>query len=112
MLWSVERPLVGASAVHIPGAMLRHRTGLVPAVLPASKNMANGQWGLSGNLGGPDHLQATFAGRGDRLTNPRPAVERSGPLGAKVPTQRLVSPSEGNEARRKGGRESHRVIVP
>jgi hypothetical protein len=112
MLWSVERPLVGASAVHIPGATLRHRTGLVPAVLPASKTMANGQWGLSGNLGGPDHLQATFAGSGDRLTNPWPAVECSGPLGAKVPTQRLVSPSEGNEARREGGRESHRVIVP
>jgi hypothetical protein len=36
MLLSVERPFVGASAVLIPGAALQHRTGLVPAVLPAS----------------------------------------------------------------------------
>ena len=112
MLWSVERPFAGAFAVHIPGATLRHRTGLVPAVLPASMNMANRQWRFSRNLGYPDRLQADLAGRGDRKTNPWPAVGRSGPTGAKPPTQRLVSPSEGNEARRKGGRESHRVIVP
>ena len=36
MLLSVERPLVGALALLIPGAALRHRNGLVPAVLPAS----------------------------------------------------------------------------
>jgi hypothetical protein len=36
LLWSVERPFAGASAFHIPGATLRHRTGLVFAVLPAS----------------------------------------------------------------------------
>jgi hypothetical protein len=36
MLLSVERPFVGASALHIPGATLLHRSGLVTAVLPAS----------------------------------------------------------------------------
>jgi hypothetical protein len=36
MLWSVERPFAGASAFHIPGATLRHCSGLVTAVLPAS----------------------------------------------------------------------------
>ena len=36
MLLSVERPFAGALAVRIPGATLRHRNGLVPAVLPAS----------------------------------------------------------------------------
>ncbi len=46
------------------------------------------------------------------MTNPWPAVGRSGPQGAKGPTQRLVSPSEGNEARRKGPRGSHIFIVP
>jgi hypothetical protein len=39
MLLSVERPIVGAFAVHIPRAMLLHRNGLVHAVLPASRNM-------------------------------------------------------------------------
>src|SRR6516165_3106423 len=36
MLWSVERPLAGALAVRSPRATPRHRSGLVPAVLPAS----------------------------------------------------------------------------
>src|SRR5262249_30710079 len=36
MLWSAERPFVGALVVRIPGAAPRHRNGLVPAVLPAS----------------------------------------------------------------------------
>ena len=36
MLLSVERPFVGAFALLIPGATLRHRTGLVHVVLPAS----------------------------------------------------------------------------
>src|SRR5262249_24729720 len=36
MLWSAERPFVGALTLRIPGAALRHRNGLVPAVLPAS----------------------------------------------------------------------------
>src|SRR5262245_53496325 len=54
MLWSVERPFAGAFAVHIPGATLRHHTGLVSAVLSASMNMANRQWRFSRNLGYPD----------------------------------------------------------
>lgn len=40
MLLSVERPFVGAFAFHIPGATLLYRTGLVRAVLPASRNMS------------------------------------------------------------------------
>src|SRR5215472_4872837 len=36
MLLSVERPFAGAFAVRSPGATLLHRSGLVPAVLPAS----------------------------------------------------------------------------
>ncbi len=52
MLLSVERPIVGAFAVHIPRATLLHRTGLVPAVLPASvRTRANGQWRFPRNLG-------------------------------------------------------------
>jgi hypothetical protein len=44
--------------------------------------------------------------------NPWPAVWRLGPTGAKRQTQRMVSPREGNEARRKRRRESHISIVP
>ena len=44
--------------------------------------------------------------------NPRPAVWRLGPPGAKRQTQHLVSPNEGNEVRREGDRESHILIVP
>ena len=53
MLWSVERPFVGASAFHIPGATLRHCTGPVPAVLPASTEHGKRKWGLPRNLGDP-----------------------------------------------------------
>src|SRR5215469_12590200 len=50
-LLSVERPLVGASAVLIPGAALRHRTGLVPAVLPASTDHGKRALGVPQELG-------------------------------------------------------------
>ena len=54
MLLSVERPFVGAFAVHIPRAMLLLRNGLVQAVLPASvRTCANGQSWFPRNLGGP-----------------------------------------------------------
>src|SRR6516165_4332770 len=51
MLLSVERPFVGASAVRIPGAMLLHRTGLVPAVLPASTEHGKRAVGVPQELG-------------------------------------------------------------
>ena len=51
MLLSVERPFVGASAFHIPGATLRHRTGLVATVLPASTEHGKRTIGVSRELG-------------------------------------------------------------
>src|SRR3954467_5063376 len=51
MLWSVERPLVGALAVPTPGATLRHRSGLVPAVLPASTEHGKRAIGAPQELG-------------------------------------------------------------
>ena len=51
MLLSVERPFVGASAVHIPGATLLHRIGLVPAVLPASTEHGKRTLGVPQELG-------------------------------------------------------------
>ena len=60
MLLSVERPFVGAFAVHIPRAMLLHRNGLVQAVLPASvRTCANGQSRFPRNLGDPVASSAT-----------------------------------------------------
>jgi RNA-directed DNA polymerase len=46
------------------------------------------------------------------MMDPRPAVWRPGPMGAKTQAQRMVSPSEGNEARREGRRRSEHSIVP
>ena len=51
MLSNVERPFVGASAVRIPGATLLHRTGLVPAVLPASTEHGKRALGVPQELG-------------------------------------------------------------
>jgi hypothetical protein len=52
MLLSFERPFVGASAFEIPGAMLRHCNGLVPAVLPESDgNMCKRTVGVPQELG-------------------------------------------------------------
>jgi hypothetical protein len=60
MLLSVERPFVGAFAVHIPRATLLHRNGLVRAVLPASvRTCANGQSGFPRNLRDPVVSSAT-----------------------------------------------------
>jgi hypothetical protein len=42
MLLSVERPFVGAFAFLIPGATLRHRSGLVQQSCRRRLNMANG----------------------------------------------------------------------
>ena len=104
MLWSVERPFAGAFAFLIPGATLRHCTGLVPAVLPASTEHGKRKLGFPRNLGDPvvssamsrpeipgDQLQASAAHSS--------AGERKERVNAEVP------PSEGNEVRRDGRQE-------
>ena len=45
------------------------------------------------------------------MVDPWPAVWCPGPMGAKLQAQRMVSPSEGNEARREGRRKSECLIV-
>ena len=57
-------------------------------------------------------LPAYYPGRGDRVTNPRPAVGRPGPPGAKRQARRRVLSGEGNRVRREGPRESHTAVVP
>src|SRR5262249_48549418 len=51
MLLSVERPFVGASAFHIPGATLLHWSGLVTAGLPASTEHGKRTPGVPQELG-------------------------------------------------------------
>src|SRR5262249_44305325 len=72
MLWSVERPFVGASAVHIPGATLRHCSGLVTAVLPASTEHGQRTIGVPQELGRSCRLLRESPGRRYRVTNSGP----------------------------------------
>src|SRR5262245_52783231 len=71
MLWSAERPFVGAFALHIPGATLRHRTGLVPAVLPASTEQGKRTIEVLQELGRSCRLLSADPGRSYRVTNSR-----------------------------------------
>src|SRR5262245_57859189 len=81
MLWSVERPFVGASAFHIPGATLRHRTGLVPAVLPASTEHGKRTIGVPREPGISCRLLRDNPGWSYRVTNSRPR-RHTRPLGS------------------------------
>src|SRR5215471_4130161 len=72
MLLSVERPFVGASALHIPGATLLHCSGLVIAVLPASTEHGKRALGVPQELGRSCRLLHESPGRSYRVTNSRP----------------------------------------
>src|SRR5262245_25071820 len=71
MLLNAERPFVGALAFRIPGATLRHRNGLVPAVLPAStEHEQTDNWGSPGTCESLSFPQRT-PGRRYRVNNSR-----------------------------------------
>ena len=70
MLLSAERPFVGAFAVRIPGATLRHRTGLVPAVLPASTEHGKRTIGVLQELGRSCRLLNDIPAGGTGLPTP------------------------------------------
>ena len=72
MLLSVERPFVGAFAVHIPRAMLLHCIGLVQAVLPASRNMRKRTMVVPQELGRSSSFPRQIPGWRYRVTNSRP----------------------------------------
>jgi hypothetical protein len=101
MLLSVERPFVGASAFHIPGATLLHLIGLVKQSCRRRLNMANGHLGFSRNLGDPVVSSAKIPAGvpGDQLQVSAvhsSAGEQKERVNAEVP------PNEGNEVRRDG----------
>ena len=102
----------GAFVVPDTGAASLPRKGLRQR---SCRGRRTGRRHTKGSLGTWEALTASrrfLSGRGDRTTNPRPAAVRLGPLGAKAQARRLVTPSEGNGARREGRRESHIPIVP
>ena len=105
MLLSFERPLVGALVVPQPGATLRHRIGLVSAVLPESTEHVH-----TDNGGSPGTWEIlSFPQRRSRPEAPgyqlpasaahSSAGERKERVNAEVP------PNEGNEVRRDGRQE-------
>src|SRR6516162_4162056 len=114
MLWSVERPFAGAFALLIPGAMLRHCSGLVCAVLPASTEQGKRTFGVPQQLGTPDRLRLEndrFRGWPDPNTpGPKPASGLCGATntGARG-GNRLAKATKWDG---KDGRESERPIVP
>jgi hypothetical protein len=108
MLLSAERPFAGAFAFHIPGATLRHCSGLVPAVLPASTEHGKRKWGFPRNLGDPVVSSATSRPElpGDQL---QASAAHSSVKERKERVSAEVPPNEGNEVRRDGRQE---VIAP
>ena len=103
LAWSLRRCLHGG---HV-GASRRPDA----SVLPGSENRAKAQR-IPQEPGIPSTFPCDdFRERGPDDA-PWPAVWRLGPTGAKRQTQRVVLPSEGNQARRKRRRESHISIVP
>src|SRR6516165_1606779 len=102
MLLSAERPFVGASAFHIPGATLLHRSGLVTAVLPASTEHGKRTLGVPQELGRSCRLLRENPGRSYRVTNSRPRRRTRPPGSEQNECTREVPPSEGNEVRRDG----------
>ena len=103
---SFEIPNVGASVFPLAGATLPHRFGQGRAVLPESRNMAPEQLGFPRNLGTLVVSTRKSASRVAEPKEPRPPVLRLGPSGANYETHRVVSPREGNRARREGRQES------
>src|SRR5215831_3369788 len=112
MLLSAERPFVGASAFHIPGATPRHRTGLVPAVLPASTEHGKRAIGVSREPGRSCRLLSDNPGRRYRVTNSRPR-RRTRPPGSEQNEWTLgYRQAKATKRGGMGGGKSQRSIVP
>jgi hypothetical protein len=102
--------LVGALALAIRGgrAVLPQGPGNDGPTGVAEQRIGTG--GHPWNLRGPGPLHADHSGRRPDYQLLAPGLP-PGPRGAKRQTYRVVAPSEGNEARRQGGRASQRPIV-
>src|SRR6516162_2634557 len=108
MLLSVERPFVGASAVHIPGATLLHLTGLVTAVLPASTEQGKRTIEVPQELGRSCRFLSDTPGRSYRVTNSRPR-RRTRPPGSEPNEWTLrYRQAKATKCGGTGGRESYR----
>ena len=103
MLWSVERPFVGAFAFHIPGATLLHRTGLVRVVLPASTEHGERAIGVPQELGSSCRLLGRIPAGVTGCQLQASAAHSS--AGERKQRVQEVPPNEGNEVRRDGRQE-------
>src|SRR5262249_21950205 len=102
-LGSVERPFAGASAVHIPGATPRRRTGLVPAVLPASTEQGKRKGGFPRNLGRPTVSTSKATGSGGGLTRtPLPPSRRRAGVERRTQAHGVVTVSRRQRRGRQG----------
>ena len=109
MLLSVERPFVGASAFHIPGATLLHCSGLVTAVLPASTERGKQTMGVPQELGRSCRLLSDNPGRSYRVTNSRPRRRTSPPGSEQNEWTRRYRQAKATKCGRTGGRKSLRL---
>ena len=109
MLWSAERPLAGALAVRRPGAAPRPRTGLVPAVRPASTEQGERTIGVPQGPGRSCRLLGEIPAGETGLTTPG----RDGALvrrGAnRTRGRQRYRPTKATKCGGMGGRESERL---
>src|SRR6516162_10044938 len=70
MLLSVERPFAGAFALRSPGATLLHRSGPVPAVLPASTEHGERTLGVPQELARSCRFLSELPARDTGITTP------------------------------------------
>src|SRR6516164_11588318 len=106
MLLSAERPFVGAFAVRIPGATLRHRNGLVAAVPPAStEHERTDNWGSPGTCEVLSFPQRT-PGRRYRDNNSRLRRRTRPPGSEKNEWTRRYRQAKGTKCGETSGRKS------
>jgi hypothetical protein len=110
MLLGLERLNVGALVFPVAGALVRRRFGETHPAGRGRRTCADGQGGFHRNLGDPVVSILKRGSKGMPLQNRLARQPVPGPArDTKLPAQRMVSPSEGNEARRDGRQE---VVVP
>ena len=108
MLWSLESPNAGALVVPLAAAVLPHRFGQGRAVLPGSKNVANGQWGSPENLGGPVVSTGSF-GTGEGVAEPKALpVRHPCVLGWRERMARRTAWYRQAKATKRGGRDGRK----
>ena len=110
MRLSPEIANAGALVFPVAGAVVQRRFGETHAADRGRRTCADGQSGFPRDLGDPVVSILKRGSKGVPLQNRLARQSVPGPAGdTKPPAQRMVSPNEGNEARREGRQE---VVAP